>query len=887
MIKGLNRRLPGGRIAGIAAWHAGLWFVLINLFAHPAFAQSAPAADAPASAEPAPGAPAASPPAPAALAQAAPAEAAAPGGTLQEIVITATRHEEVLSKVPESVTAFSQETLDLKGVRDFTDIARYTPGVNIDRSGGNNISIRGISASGGSGTTGIYIDDTPIQMRALGFNSDDTLPKTFDLERVEVLRGPQGTLFGAGSEGGTIRYIMAAPNMHETSVYARSELSYTQGGSPSYEAGVAGGTPIVDGTLGVRASIWYRHDGGWIDRIDPISLATVENNSNYTDTVAARVAAKWAVNDALTITPSMLFQDRLTHDITAYWPIYSNPGGNSYKNADPDRRPEPDRYLLPALKVETEVAGASLISNTSYYARRDQSGYNGTEYNLSYFQTFWEQGLCQNGTQTFPNPCPQSTNAPPGSSITPGPTPTWYPLINGTGIHLPPGLQNYRAPATVTNQQNTWTEEVRLQSSDPNAPLVWTTGIFYSVNRQTSVEEINDPMLAQFIQVLYNQDYLSWFTDPNGNPLPLLPNGDDYYNRNFSRDTQAALFGEATYAFSEKWKVTAGLRYSKTDVSYDHYSLGPQNFAINLNGGTQHDKPFTPKAGISYQADRDNLYYATYAKGFRIGGANPNIPFQPCLPDFTNLNLPNGAPQSYNSDSVKSYEIGAKNKLGGSFRIASSLYYIKWDNIQQNVYLRGCGLQFTMNMNSAVAKGGDAQIEWAPTESLSFDVAMGFTDARYTQDVGVAGHKIALAGDAVVGEGGTSTPPWTITLGAQYDFHAWDRKSFVRVDVEHQSMNHNFTALEDPGAQGVYDPYAYTPPATTFVSLRAGTTVDKYWNVSAFVDNLFDIHPDLPPSPDLYAHTDVDPYNANPPTPLLRRYTFRPRTMGLTATYRF
>src|SRR6202162_4289504 len=212
------------------------------------------------------------------------AEPAATGG-LEEIVVTATRREENISKVPISVTAFSQDMIDQKGIKDFQDIVRFTPGVSIDTSGTNAISIRGISSSGGAGTTGVYIDDTPIQMRALGFNPDDTLPKTFDLDRVEVLRGPQGTLFGAGSEGGTVRYIMMQPSATAESTYARSELSYTQHGAPSYEAGVAHGGPIVDGTLGFRVSAWYRRDGGWIDRVDPTTGAVVDANANHGETL--------------------------------------------------------------------------------------------------------------------------------------------------------------------------------------------------------------------------------------------------------------------------------------------------------------------------------------------------------------------------------------------------------------------------------------------------------------------------------------------------------------------------------------------------------------------------------------------------------------------------
>src|ERR1700729_1030055 len=215
------------------------------------------------------------------------AEGAATGGegaqkdSLQEGVVTATRHEEALSKVPISVTALTQDAMDARGIKDFQDIARFTPGVSIDNSGTNAISIRGISSSAGAGTTGIYLDDTPIQMRSLGFNPDDTLPKTFDLDRVEILRGPQGTLFGAGSEGGTVRYIMTQPSLTTASTYVRTEASYTQYGQPSYEFGAAHGGPLIDRTLGFRASPWYRSDGGWIDRVDPTTDQTIAHNVNY------------------------------------------------------------------------------------------------------------------------------------------------------------------------------------------------------------------------------------------------------------------------------------------------------------------------------------------------------------------------------------------------------------------------------------------------------------------------------------------------------------------------------------------------------------------------------------------------------------------------------
>src|SRR5580693_3417608 len=235
--------------------------------------------------------------------------AADASGPLQEITVTATRHEESLSKVPLSITALTQDAMDIRGIKDFQDIVRFTPGVNIDTSGTNNIAIRGIASSGGAGTTGIYIDDTPIQIRATAFNPDDALPKAFDIDRVEVLRGPQGTLFGSGSEGGTVRYITTQPSLTTNSFYAREEVSYTQGGAPSYEGGIAAGGPIIDGTLGARLTVWYRRDGGYIDQIDPTTMALQQKNANFDETVLYRLAAVWAPSEQWTVTPSIYYQD--------------------------------------------------------------------------------------------------------------------------------------------------------------------------------------------------------------------------------------------------------------------------------------------------------------------------------------------------------------------------------------------------------------------------------------------------------------------------------------------------------------------------------------------------------------------------------------------------
>jgi outer membrane receptor protein involved in Fe transport len=785
--------------------------------------------------------------APAVQADDQPADAGV-GAPLQEVTVTATRHAESLSKVPISVTALTQENIDIRGIKDFQDVARFTPGVNFDNSGTNNISIRGISSSGGAGTTGIYIDDTPIQMRALAFNPDETLPKSFDIERVEVLRGPQGTLYGAGSEGGTVRYITAQPSLTKSSVYARTEVSDTVGGAENFEAGVAVGGPLVEGRFGARLSVWYRNDGGWIDRINPVTLADEDKNANHENTMLVRLAGLWAVNEQWTITPGIYYQNRQVHDVTTYWPLYSDPGSNRFVNANPTARPEPDKFYLPSLKIEGDLGAVRFVSNTSYYHRQETSGYEGTLYNLGFYQTFMG-----------------------GPSL----------LLDGQGVHLPDGATDYRSPASVDNGQQNITEELRLQSNDPNARLVWTTGVFFGSNRQSYLEQIHDPMLNQLTLAYTGQPYTAFFTDANGNPIlfdPLFPT-DSYFLKTDSKDQQYAAFGEATFAFTEQWKLTLGARYSWTKYSFDTLTGGPQLFDATQTGqGNHKENSFTPKVSLAYQMDPNNLFYATYAKGFRPGGANNPLPPQACAQDLANFGIP-AAPTTFNSDTVNSFEIGAKNNFNNRVRLATSVYYIRWNDIQQTVVPPICQISFISNLGKAVAWGGDIQADVALTDRFSLELATGYTDSRYTQDSRFTPTSalIVANGDAIVGQSGQPNAPFTASVGIEYRFNLGEKEAYIRADDEYQAHPKWLPARQDPTTQQ-FDAANFTLPSTNFLSMRAGVAL-RPWTVSAFVDNLTNTH--------VLTNYDWSINPGNGGSRLMRAFTFRPRTIGLTAIYRY
>ena len=422
-----------------------------------------------------------------------------PSADLGDIIVTATRHADRLQRVPISISAYDQKTMDAKGVRTVADLARFTPGITFNPTD-NQISIRGVASNAGAGATGIYIDDTPVQMRAIGFAPDDTLPAVFDLERIEILRGPQGTLFGAGSEGGTVRYITPQPSLDHLSSYARAEIADNSHGGVSYEAGAAVGTPIVPGKLGIRLSAWHRRDGGWIDKVDNQTQQVTDHNANRGDVTVIAGALTWAPVDGLTITPSVRYQSRVQNDTDTFWVGISDPAKGVFRNGSPDQRRNPDRFILPALKIEADLGSARLISNTSWYDRRELGSYDSTIYDLSFYQHFLPEGA--------------------------------LPLLTPTGIRT--DLPFYLSRGRVLNRQRSFTQEVRLQGDTAGSRLNWTIGLFYQNNRQLSVEQIPDPDLDTLFEYLFGQTGEQFFGSP------LYKGIDSFISHTASRDQHLA-----------------------------------------------------------------------------------------------------------------------------------------------------------------------------------------------------------------------------------------------------------------------------------------------------------------------------------------------------------
>ncbi len=752
-----------------------------------------------------------------------------PSSEIPQVTITAQRRATLLKDTPASVQAISAQQLDNEGIRNIDDLARIMPGVSFNRSAtsatGNyndedsEITVRGIYSSAGASTTGVYIDDTPIQTRHLSFGSVAPFPALFDLDRVEMLRGPQGTLFGAGSEGGAVRFIQPEPSLNEESLYVHSEAGSTKNGAPSYEAGVAVGQPLVPDVIGLRLSVSTRHDGGYVDRVnvDPLTnlvTGTAQANANWEDTSTVRAALKVALGKDTSIIASVYHQELKLNDTSAYWESLSDPANGHFLNGNAQPDTSKDPFTLWSVKVNSDLGWSKLTSSTSYFTR-NQTG-------VSDYTQFL-------GTLFLGNPYASG----PGSA-------------GGTGS------------ASFTDTQRNVIEELKLQSSDPKARLTWVAGLFLSRQDENTTEMMNDLGLMNTLGI------------PT---YPGLADGQLVYSAPYRAiDKQVALFGQADLNLTDTIKLTAGLRVANIRSSGQEYFAGPlvgpvpSSVAASLN-----ETPVTPKFGLSWQPDFDDLFYVSAAKGFRVGGINPNLGVL-CAADLQTLGL-TGAPETYKSDSLWSYEVGSKNSLlNHSLQIDSSAFYVDWKNIQQSVYLPNCGNQFAANLGSAVSKGADTSIRFKPVASLMLTMDVAYTNARYSQTV-IAGTN--GAGAPIVNKGDyLTTTPWNFTFAADYKVPGFDDlKPYLHADYQLNTQQVGQTPAQDPN-NGGFDPNAINAPQTKILGLRAGARWNG-WDSSLFINNALNSAPLL-----VHQHDTVA-------SALYFGRSWRPRTIGLTVNYRY
>ncbi len=844
---------------------------------------------------------------PAAAGQPATETAAASQG-LEEVVVTATRRAEALEKVPESIQAVTDTQMEVAGVREIGDLERLTPELQITQSvspyGGisNNTAIRGIASNAGEPTTGVYIDDTPIQPIS---GSNTVYPLVFDLSRVEVLRGPQGTLFGSGSEGGAIRFIETQPSLTEYSGYARAEGADTDGHAASYELGTAYGGPIIDDVLGFRVSAYYRQDGGWID-YGPASSFTVnhfngegvaaaatlvpntaelQDNVNWVDNKAFHAALRFSPTQSLNITTSMFYQRQdYGYPGNDFWLAGSNPGAGSFYI--PQFTPGPVGASLCSAPCATPGPLSQLTLPTGLFANTTLvQGALNIQWNIGNFATF---------TST--------TSYVERAAVENYDTTIYYAVVAIDKSMQPFPLPGQFSPTYTQDTNKTASEELRLNGDTKY--LTWLVGAWASnLNQPTFELEQNN--------VWAGSNYFFGQYVPSGGPpfgpgyssfddywgLPLLPGSGTYYGFTHRNDKQLAGFAQVDFKLTHIFTLTAGIRETSDKQSYTEQEEGDENNENNPGGApcptgpvcTYGAAPFapeiaqgtlgasaraaTPKFALNAQLTDNDLVYASATKGFRIGGVQLPKP-DDCSGDLIALGyVANGkayTPLSYAPDYVWNYEVGTKDTTDdGKLLVNASVYEVRWQSIQTSVSLPTCGYGLIVNTGSATVKGFDLDAQFLPIRGLQLRTDIGYVDATLTDGLyQPSGKAVYSRGSAIPNSGA----PWNLVGSARYEFPLNAQLQAYAYGDDNWYSQWRRTGVDDPK---VYDflPYDEPYPAYDVADMRLGV-IRRGLDVSLFMNNVLNSHP-IFLSPD------------NQLKYLWTAGTIRPRMFGITAAFRW
>lgn len=744
---------------------------------------------------------------------------------LEEIIVTAQKREEKLNRVPISITALSQAHLEQIGAKDLSGFAREVPGLSVQpatNGGAPSIVIRGISSAAGDATVGVYIDDTPVQAPKSSFSADPN-PKLFDIERVEVLRGPQGTLYGASSEGGTVRFITPKPSLTEVSARVRSEFSSTEDGEPSYEVGAAAGGPVVEDKLGLRGSVYYRRDGGYVDQVSRLDGGVLDRDINSADSLALRLAANYAPTDSVEVLPSIFYQRVRSDGLPLTYSTLS-----PLQVADTVATPGEDWFVLPGVTLNVDFGAARLTSVTSYFERRNEQQF---DYSMITMDSLFQTAIL-------------------------------------------PGFENYHSTGSTTTTQENITQEVRLSSAADSGPFGYTVGVFYQHARTGFDQAVAEPDLEVLSQTLF------------GAPLEavvgigLLPGGLSYQQTSETIVEQVAGFGEASYALTEQLKLTAGVRVANIEVRsqfaadglYNGGPTAPELLGVQRSSET----PINPKATLAYQISDDNLVYATASRGFRTGGPNTPVPVGRCAADLAAQGTNAGQLQSFDSDSVWNYELGAKSLLlDNRLSLNGSVFYIDWSDIQQALALPTCGFGYVANLGNATSRGFDLAIQYKVLEELTLGVSVGYTHATLDEDIYAGANPVTGVRPLIAHKGDATllTPQWNGSVMASYERQLTDGyRGYVRADFQRSSSFHRTMSAGTVS----HDPALYRGPAYSFGTIRLGL-LHEGLNLSLFVDNVSNEQPVLFAS-----------YAQNPGSRMIaQQATLRPRTFGINAAYDF
>ena len=757
---------------------------------------------------------------------------AASDGT-QQVIVTSQKRKEDIRQVPLSVSVMSGDALKDNQIVDFSDLARAIPNLSYSTQAGAGLAtleIRGVSSQAGSATVAVYLDDVSLTTRNL-YSQGTAEPRFFDLERVEVLRGPQGTLYGASALGGTLKFISNQPDLKMLGGGALVEVSGTShGGTNTLVQGVLN-VPLSTNTLALRIGVQSGKDSGYIDQVDVNTLKVINKGINSTRWDVLKLALKAQINKDWSVTPALFDQRFRSADIDAAYrsvPDYQSANVGAplpiFQTSKIVREPGTDHLTLPSLTVAGDLGFADLSAIASGYKRRFDRTQDGTSINSVYI----------------------------GSVVT-------DPTL-GAQVGFLPSLVN------LNNKVDQTSLELRLASKgyEPGVRnITWIAGAF---SARTKTEVFDDEPVVGI-----NAAFKAAGQDIN-DPAQLADSfpgafaGDSsYYSARHYNDRQNSLFGEVTFHASPTLRAIAGLRMLRASQHFTregdrYYAGGPSSVVIDSSASAT-----TPRFALDWDLDKNTTLYANVAKGFRLGSANRPVPLTELVKqDLVTLGLPGTIPAAFKPDSLWSYEAGSKSRLmGGKLSLNLAAFYIRWNNIQQSVTLPASGFDFETNVGKATSYGLEGEARYKLTDALTVNASGSVTHATFDGDNPALGTDSNGVLNVRKGDRIQGVPDFNARLGFEYRFPVMaSGNAFVRGSGQWTGSSHGSFRLEDRD---------HLRPGYFTADAAAGVSLDK-WDISLFVKNLTN-NQKVVQQPSIQGVDTV--------------YYLRPRTIGLNAAYTF
>ncbi len=802
---------------------------------------------------------------------------AGPSGSLEEILVTARKRSESAQEIPIAIQALSQDALKAMGAKAMEDYARFIPSVNVVSYSASSSTIVFRGAITGPGyiaqsTSSVYLDE--ISITTTGSQPGVRL---VDVERVEALSGPQGTLYGSDAQAGTMRIVTNKPNPGQFEAVLDGEVRGGDHSDLSYRGSMVFNIPLMDDKLALRLVGYNDRDGGFIDNIYghtpdesplkgpgfyPAGFGTLDNSKsvedrwNDSETYGGRASLRWDMTDNWAATASIGHQSTESGADNYYDPYV----GDLQTVRFHDEWSE-DKYDLYSLTVEGDLGFAQLVSATSYYDRESSNLQDVTQY-----AHYWTANYCHDSAYTTEDFPYYWANPDTGYIV-------WFPVY----CHDDTVDGDSFLASFLTAQQDKFTQEFRLSSQGDT--FDWLIGLFY----ETSNDDWQNPFaevtsggdgMEKLYQDSISLQYWEWyFSDLYDTPTTLPGTTSHWYSENETDWEQKAVFGEVTWHVNDQMDLTVGGRYydrSNTNRYFVNNPGGPgipggygepsindpvlraARLANNglVPGREGVDKEVIPKVSLSYAFADDKMVYGLYTQGKRPGGINRTRgePFFPA---------------NYESDLMDNYEMGFKSMFaGGAGRFNTTVYHMAWSDYQlelvdpsstpcldengnedPDLEVAGqCGQpwqQVVTNLGDAHITGVNVELDYAVGERWVLGMNAEYMEAQTDSDHDLDGDPDDLTPNEVVG--GLRLPIVPQWKGAGWVEYHWplqwegEKNAYIRTQWSYTGDSLNI--LEPlPDTDGNLQ---VENPAYVIGDVRIGLQADT-WDVSFFVNNLTD-----------------------------------------------